>query len=88
LNTPLTNPFGSLCIVPQGMYRVGLQSGGGSSGTCTGAYAFDFNLHYATQTLDPNLVPGAQVDLQCWYRDSPNPGGANLTQAASFLMCP
>jgi hypothetical protein len=30
----------------------------------------------------------ATVDLQAWYRDPPNPGGANLTNAGSFVLGP
>ena len=38
--------------------------------------------------LAPALVAGASVDLQAWYRDPPNPGGANLTEAGHFSICP
>ena len=34
------------------------------------------------------LIPGASVDIQAWYRDPANPGGANLTNAGTFVMCP
>jgi hypothetical protein len=48
----------------------------------------DFNLYYATQSGDPSLVPGATVDLQAWYRDPADAGGADLTNAGAFVMCP
>ena len=34
------------------------------------------------------LVPGVGIDLQAWYRDPPNPGGANLTNAGRFVLFP
>ena len=48
----------------------------------------DFNTHAATQVIDPLLVAGATVDMQCWYRDPPNPGGANFSEAGHFVLCP
>ena len=38
--------------------------------------------------FDPLLVAGATVDLQAWYSDPPNPGGANLTNAGRFVLGP
>ena len=86
--TPIQNSFGFICIKTTGLFRIAAQNGGGTAGSCDGQFAVDFNAHYATQTEDPSLVPGAQVDLQCWYRDPPNPGTANLTDAGRFYMCP
>jgi hypothetical protein len=40
------------------------------------------------QVVDPSLAAGASVDLQCWYRDPPNPGQANFTSALRFVICP
>jgi len=48
----------------------------------------DFNQFFATQTSNPLLVPGADVDGQMWYRDPPNAGGANFSGAIHFVMCP
>ena len=87
--TPIQTPFGFLCIqTGPGLFRFGTQPGGGTSGVCDGGYAIDFNQHMHTQVVDPALVAGASVDLQCWYRDPPNPGQANLTAALRFLICP
>jgi hypothetical protein len=87
--TPIVTPFGSLCIQSgPGLFRIGMQSGGGTSGVCDGGYAIDFNQHMHTQLIDPALAAGASVDLQCWYRDPPNPGQANLTAALRFQICP
>ncbi len=88
LAVPTSNPYGFLCISPVGLLRIAPQVSPGSPALCNGQFVIDFNAYYATQTMDPNLVPGAQVDLQCWYRDPPNGGGANLTGAGRFYMCP
>jgi len=78
-----------LCIsTGPGLFRILPPLGsGGSAGACDGVYALDFNAYASEQTLDPNLVAGAQVDVQLWYRDPPNPGGANLTDALRFVIC-
>lgn len=87
--TPIQNAYGFLCIQSgPGMFRIGMQVGGGTTGVCDGTYALDFNQYLATQTQDPNLGAGSDVDVQCWYRDPPNPGTANFTQALRFTVCP
>jgi hypothetical protein len=87
--TPLQTPFGFLCIQSgPGLVRFGAQSGGGTGGVCNGGYAIDFNQYMDIQIVDPSLVAGASVDLQCWYRDPPNPGQANFTSAIRFVICP
>jgi hypothetical protein len=85
---PANLPFGFLCIQSPGFFRFAAQLGGGTPGLCNGQYSVDFNTYAATQVIDPLLVAGASVDLQCWYRDPPNPGAANLTNAGSFVLCP
>ncbi len=85
---PASTPFGFLCINTSGMVRTPAILGGGSSGTCTGNYTLDFINFFNTQTVNPNLVIGSTVDLQAWYRDPPNPGSANLSNAMKFLLCP
>lgn len=87
LATPAQTPFGLVCVATP-FFRTPAAFSGGSAGTCSGAYAIDFNAYFATQTADPSLIAGASVDLQCWFRDPPNPGGANLSNAAHFTMCP
>ena len=84
---PIQNAFGWLCLSPA-LFRIAMQNGGGAPGACDGAFGVDFNAHVATQTVDPALVAGAQVDLQAWYRDPPNPGGANFSGAGRFVLCP
>ena len=80
--------FGFICVQTTGLFRISFQNGGGNAGVCDGEYSLDFNAHFASQTQDPSLVSGAQVDIQCWYRDPSNPGTANLTNAGQFTICP
>jgi hypothetical protein len=87
--TPIQNAYGFLCIQSgPGMFRIGFQTGSGTSGVCDGSYVMNFNQYLAAQTQDPNLGAGSDVDVQCWYRDPPNPGTANFTQALRFTVCP
>jgi hypothetical protein len=86
--TPIQNAFGHLCIATQGLFRIAAQTTGGNAGSCNGQLALDFNQYAFNQTHNAKLVVGATVDLQAWYRDPPNPGGANLTGAGSFVLCP
>ena len=88
--TPIQNSFGYLCIkTGTGFFRVGPpRFPGGAAGTCTGTYVFDFGAFLAGPHPDPNLVPGASVDVQAWYRDTLGPGGANLSNAARFVLAP
>jgi len=88
LASPVSNSYGFLCISPgNGLFRIAAQGGTGTIGVCNGSYSVDFNSHYATQVIDPFLVPGSRVDIQGWYRDPPNPGTANLSDAGVFYMC-
>lgn len=89
-STPIQNGFGFLCVkTGPGFFRVpNAALPGGAATTCTGAYLFDFGAYLAGPNPDVNLVPGASVDVQAWYRDTPNPGGANLSDAARFVLVP
>jgi hypothetical protein len=50
-------------------------SGGSSTGSdCTGSFAVDFDALIAAGN-DPNLVVGAPVFAQFWYRDPDDPKG-------------
>jgi hypothetical protein len=87
--TPIQTAFGFLCIQSgPGMFRIGFQFDEGTQGACVGSYGMNFNQYIHGQTQDPALGAGASVDVQCWYRDPPNPGSANLTQALHFTVCP
>ena len=85
---PATTSFGTLCIQPgPGLFRVpqpALPVGAG----CFASYAFDFGGYLAAQSVNPALAAGATVDLQVWYRDPQNSGGANLSNAMSFGLLP
>ncbi|HVS18803.1 MAG TPA: VCBS repeat-containing protein, partial [Planctomycetota bacterium] len=87
LGSPVTTPYGSLCVASP-IVRFAGQISGGTLDVCDGQYQVDFNTFLATQTADPSLLPGATVDLQCWYRDPPNPGLANFSNAGKFQICP
>lgn len=87
---PAQNPFGFLCITAgPGLFRV-LPPGlpGGTVGTCSGAYVLDFGAYLAGPNPDTNLVAGASIDMQVWYRDPPNPAAANFSNAARFSLIP
>lgn len=87
---PAQGPFGFLCITAgPGLFRV-LPPGlpGGAAGTCTGSYVLDFGAYLAGPNPDTNLVPGASIDMQVWYRDPPNPAAANFSNAARFTLIP
>lgn len=86
--TPIANAFGFLCVSTAGLFRTAPSTTGGTSGACDGVLTIDFNAYIATQTADASLVAGATVDLQAWYRDPPNPGSANLSNAGRFSVCP
>ena len=88
-STPISNSFGFLCVQPgPGLFRIAVQNGGGTGGSCDGQYVVDFVGHTLSQVQDPALIVGADVDIQCWYRDPPAVGTANLTEAGRFTLCP
>jgi plastocyanin len=87
LGTPVQNTFGWLCVNSP-VVRIAAQNGGGSNGVCNGQYQVDFVTYAKTPPQNQTLVPGVGVDLQAWYRDPPNPGGANLTNAGHFVLFP
>ena len=88
--TPVTTPFGSLCIDTGAVFRTAPIIPLGIPGQCNGGYQLDWNAHaQSVTTSNPaSTIPGTTVDGQFWYRDPPNPGGANLTQAIAFTICP
>ena len=47
-STPVQNPYGFLCVKPSGLFRIAIQNGGGSQGTCSGQYSVDFVAHALT----------------------------------------
>jgi hypothetical protein len=82
-------PFqgGTMCFLPP-RRRTPLQSSaGGAMHTCTGAFAFDFNVWAATSG-DPALAPGQRVQAQFWSRDPLSVPPAGLTEALDFYLAP
>lgn len=88
--SPVSSGFGFLCITTgAGFFRVVPPAvPGGSNGTCSGSYTFDFGTYLAGPNGDAALVPGASIDTQAWYRDPTNPGSANFSNAAGFTLVP
>ena len=85
--------FGDLCIdTSVASFRTTTLQGGGTAGTCSGNLTLDWNAYAqmpSTIQSDPlATVPGTTVDGQFWYRDPPNPGAANLTDAIRFVVGP
>ncbi len=80
------NPWGSgtsyQCVVPP-VYRAGLLSGGGVSGTCTGAFIQDLNGRWCPACPKPGQqpTPGTRLQVQLWYRDPQ--GTSNQTTSLS-----
>ena len=90
LASPVQSSFGTLCIDNTSNYFVVQppQTSGGTLGTCSGLFTFDFGAYLAGPNGDPALVSGAQVDMQAFYRDPLNNGGANLSNAMAFTLVP
>jgi hypothetical protein len=91
---PVNNSFGWLCIADQ-VFRALPPSTGAVGTGCDAFYTIDFGTYLATQTNNPALTPaglavsgGEIVDMQLWYRDPPNPGTANLSNAMRFIVLP
>lgn len=81
-----SSPFqGGLKCAANPIRRTPLQTSGGSplGNDCTGQFAFEFN-NYIVNGYDPNLVVGATVYAQYWYRDGADAYGTGLTNAVQF----
>jgi len=87
-NPPTQGPFGFLCLPATSIQRTFSNFSGGTFGSCDGAYTIDFNQYIQDPGAPAALGAGSTVDMQVWYRDPANPGGANLSNAISFLVCP
>lgn len=84
---PGSQPFlgGTLCLAGSVTRTTGQSSGG--TGTCGGAFAFDFNA-YAASGIDPALVAGQPVWGQYWFRDPPAVAAIGLTNGLAFQLGP
>jgi hypothetical protein len=89
LNPPVLQTFGWLCIASgPGFFRLPADLPGGANGHCDGFYEFDVRAWLVAHAGNPSLVAGGTLDLQVWYRDPPNPGGANLSNAVALEFVP
>lgn len=78
-----------LCVKPP-TQRTPVQTSGGTSGACDGAYLLDWNLFQqanATALGNP-WSAGDAVYLQAWFRDPPAPKATNLSNAYYMLYVP
>jgi hypothetical protein len=84
-NAPFLGGF--LCVnLP--LRRCPVQNSNGlPSLPCDGVLNLDFNVYLASG-VDPALVPGTQVNVQCWSRDPASPSTTNLTNAVEFTISP
>jgi hypothetical protein len=89
LDGPLAQPFhgGTLCVQPP-LKRALVKNSLGTSGA-TGFATMDFN-SWITSGVDPELVAGARVYVQVWYRDPgfPPPDDVGLTAGLQFRIEP
>jgi hypothetical protein len=79
---------GTLCAKPP-LLRTPVQNSGGSAGgsDCTGAFSFDFGARIASG-VDPTLVAGAEVFIQCWARDPASASTTSLSNALHLVIGP
>jgi hypothetical protein len=85
--SPFANSYGWMCLDTTSLHRIPQVAFPAGAG-CAAAYRLDFGGWLATQVGDPELVAGARVDMQVWYRDPPSAGGANLSNAMGFTLAP
>jgi hypothetical protein len=87
---PASAPFhGGLKLVANPVQRTNVQSSGGNPppNDCSGQFTFDMNARIQSG-IDPDLVVGATVYCQYWYRDPSAAGGAGLSNGLRFQICP
>jgi hypothetical protein len=77
-------PFGLLCL--QGFKRSSpacpAVSFGGASNTCVGTFSLPVSCNGGAL----GITAGEDVNVQCWYRDPPNPAQANFTNAIFYTV--
>jgi hypothetical protein len=89
LALPLATAFGWSCIaMGPAWFRLPASSLGGTNGLCDGLYAVDVGGWLKGNAGNAALAPGGTLDLQVWYRDLPNPAGANLSNALALDLVP
>jgi hypothetical protein len=79
-----TVPFGKLCI--NGFKRSSpacpVAIFGSASNTCVGTFWLPVNCNSGAL----GIAVGEDVNVQCWYRDPPNPANANFTNAIFYTV--
>ncbi len=80
----------SFFCVKSPINRIALQTSGGTSGQCDGAFASDLRAHLAANpgALGNPLTAGAKFQAQAWFRDPPAPKTTNLSNAVEVTACP
>lgn len=89
LNGPLSAPFqGGLKCVANPVKRLPIlnSNGNASLNDCSGVFEFDFNA-FIQGGSDAQLVPGATVNAQCWYRDPGVFSTTGLSNGLEFEIC-
>jgi hypothetical protein len=77
---PLT-AFGFLCITSPKRATVTFMLPGGTYPNCNGAFNFNVQALVDTAAGVSQVNPGDVIYIQGWYRDTPNPGAANFSNA-------
>jgi hypothetical protein len=88
-NGQLAGPFqGGFKCVADPVKRLPLINSGGSltGSDCTGVFSYDLKALIQGMT-DAQLVPGATVDIQCWYRDPAVFTTTGLSNGGQFRIC-
>jgi hypothetical protein len=88
--TPWATGSTSFLCVKGPTQRTGTNNSNGTSGSCNGAFALNWN---AYQAANPTSVgnpfsAGNHVYVQGWYRDPPAPKTTNLSNAIDLTMTP
>lgn len=89
----LADPWGSGAswrCVRYPVQRTGVQSSGGTLGSCNGSFALDFNAYLSAHpgALGQPWTAVGTVWMQAWFRDPPSPKGTSLSDALTFDVCP
>jgi len=87
------SPQSNLCVKSPTQRLNGITgasgSTGGATGTCNGAYSFNFNaIIQGTGLLGTPMSAGQQVDVQGWQRDPASTKTTNVTDTLSFNVGP
>jgi hypothetical protein len=79
----------ALCVKPP-VQRMGAQTSGGTSGSCDGVLAQDWNAYVTSHpgALGQTFSGGESVWAQAWFRDPPAPKTTNLSSAIVFSVGP